>query len=135
MKTYISKFILFHIFILSLTFLLISCKSDRGGALRNPNPSENPVYLTEEAQTKELYVEHLAGLNPENPKTDKTYWNEADRLVVENEWITFTYLQREVISITVKENTSNEPRKYNLPMHGTPGRAILHVIQNEKIGN
>ncbi|MEG2122175.1 MAG: hypothetical protein RRZ64_09015, partial [Rikenellaceae bacterium] len=66
MKTLFSKFYGLIIVALLYPFLLTSCKED--GEYRKP--SENPVYLSAEAQTKEIRVIYPYMIYSYNPKKD-----------------------------------------------------------------
>lgn len=125
-------------FLLLMSCVLTSCMQNKnemdeiGKGIKNPIPSENPISLTAEAQTKEIDVKNLAGFSLENPKTDKTYKNEAGHSVLESDWVTFTFIPLKTLQITVKENTTNESRTHNLLLNGIPGGANLIIIQNGK---
>lgn len=134
MSTHFYKFTQRTIYTISFVFLLMSCKM-MGDDTAHPRPSENPVFLTAEMQVKEIYVENLAGFDPENYETDKTYHNDTGHLVVESDWITFTSGGNGIIIIDVQENTLTESRTYALPMRGKPGKTVLQIIQNSKNAN
>lgn len=122
---------------LFLPCILVSCRQE-GKGMKHPKPSENPVYLTAEAQTKDITVKNLALIYPEK-ETDKLEIDgEKGIMTLETDWFTITTIHEregEKMTFEVKANTSNESRTYNLEMSGKPGKTILHIIQSGKTGN
>lgn len=69
MKNYnFSKSLILPIILLTLILACVSCTRDE--KITHPEPSENPVSLNAEAQSKEVYIRHLSGVKPEDPQTD-----------------------------------------------------------------
>lgn len=146
MKTtnyYLKKSYGLAIFILLLPFTFASCRGE-GADMRYPEPSENPINLTSEEQTKHTIVKHLIGISPENPETDKVYVNNTQtattnpETIIENDWITITeggYMPMENLKIGVKENSASESRSYRLTIHSSMRTAYLTITQSGKIGN
>lgn len=106
-----------------------------------PEPSENPIYLTSEAQTKDTWVKYMFSIGAENPKMDTVEFNNVQTatqnlwIKIHNDWITLDEggtLPKEVIRITVKENTSPYSRSYVVTSHSHLAETKIAIIQAGK---
>lgn len=105
-----------------------------------PQPEENPLYLSSDAQTVTIKVEYLSSISAEDPERDKEILNmetEPHWKKVENEWISFylehiySYTKSKII-ITVQKNDTGQERRYKLNLHGHVSNSIWTVIQEPK---
>ncbi|MEG1999600.1 MAG: hypothetical protein RR015_06260 [Bacteroidales bacterium] len=141
MKTLFSKFYGLIIVALLYPFLLTSCADKDGTSIVYPKPSENPVYLSAEAQTKDIQVNPLFMIFSYNPEkdiitgdgtqTDTTSpWRQ-----IQHDWVTVKCgdnVPDETIRITVTENTTADLRIYALDMSFRGEITPLVIIQNGK---
>lgn len=122
--------------LLCLLFLF-SCK-DYSEPITFPEPQQNPLYLSSEAQTKDTWVKNLSNIGAENPETDEVYRDNHQTTTsnpstkIKNGWIILDEggtLPKESIRITIKENTSDKPRSYELKIYSHYKEARLLIIQ------
>ena len=146
----INKSIIVVVLISTLPILTISCRNLKGVVdILYPAPTENPVYFSSEAQTKNIFVENITGVYPENCKTEIVDINntitetENCWIIIANDWLTIRYgqndLPKRTVEITVKENTTDLRRFYNLEMSGFPGgnmaTDMLIIVQEARYTN
>lgn len=126
------------VFVLSLPILLVSCYRT---PMAYPAPSENPILLTAENQTKYTMIKNLAGISPENPETDQIISDNHQTetfnpwTMISNDWIIITEggsMPMEKLKIEVKENSSQQPRSYELKIYSMMQVSILTITQNGK---
>lgn len=117
-------------------FILLACTSTE-----YPEPSEDPIHLTSEAQTKYTRVKNLYGIGAENPETDKIYVDNNQtatrfpEIIIENDWIRITeggVMPMDKLEIVVKENTLPQPRSYNLTINSHIQTSRLTIVQAGK---
>lgn len=115
--------------ILFSTFLLISCTK-----VTYPEPSENPVLLTYEAQTKKITVENMVSIAREDATDEKIVGD--DYITIQNDWVSFTksssFVPKNTLKIVVKENTTGEPRSHTVSLKSGTKNTILTVTQAGK---
>ncbi len=137
------------ILLLLLSLLITSCGNEKVNRPRYPIPEENPVYFRNEAQTKTIFVENITWVYPENPETeiidrnDDISHTEGRWVIIANDWVRIRYgqndLPKRTVEITVKENTTDLRRFYNLEMSGFPGgnmaTDMLIIVQEARYTN
>ena len=135
----IREFIILHtLVILFSSLFFISCNRQvEVNRIKYPIPDENPVCFSSEAQTKIVPVDNITWIDAENPDTDIVEQTDTQPrwILIKNDWVQIRYYQSlldDDVEITVKENTSREPRKYNLLVYGSPTteeNVTLQIIQ------
>lgn len=136
MNTYYSKLSKF-VYIICIVCFFTSCGSGEEKGCENPvypEPSENPAYLTAEAQTRSVHVKYMMRIGT-NISDDQDPFPLSDGVIIKNDWITMTWghgLPNEIVEITVKENTSNQPRSYELLTCNKWLETPLIITQNGK---
>ncbi len=122
------------ILFLLLLLLVISGCNIKGCEIRYPEPKENPVYLSSEAQTNTIHVENITWIVEENSDTDIVEQTDTSPrwIIIKNDWVQIRYyesLSDDDLEITVSENTSSSPRKYNLLIYGSPAPIIYETLE------
>lgn len=139
-KHFSCKYYSLAVFLLLFSLISTSCREE-GKGIRYPEPSENPIYLTSNAETKDTWVKNVFGINAENPETDNVEINDTNTsttssgTIIENDWIRIEYgnkLAKGVMRITVKENTLPHSRSYILKIYSDLKESKLAIIQAGK---
>lgn len=127
----LNKFNFRIIFPVLLTLFIISCAQDK---IIYPEPAENPVNLTAEAQSKKVFIKHMMTIGENKPNYENPEWSD-DGVVIRDDWIVITFgygLPHEVIEITVTENNTNLPRTYEIITFHKWLKTPLIIIQSGK---
>lgn len=104
-----------------------------------PQPEENPLYISKDAQTVVTTVGGLVGIDAQDPEQDKITINKPTNgsaggwTRIENDWITIFQSwdnnESDKVEITVKENTTGYRRTYILGLTSKMKESSLTIIQ------
>lgn len=127
--------------LLFVSALLSSCFFGYGDN-EIPEPVENPLIISSDAQTVNTKVKNLINMTRENPETDKITVNEmvteTESLwsLIETDWISIYHelspKNHEKLKITVKENNTGHERRYVLGLAAEIKKSSLTIIQEAK---
>lgn len=107
--------------------------------ITTPQPEENPLYISKDAQSVVTRVGGLVGIHAQDPEQDKTIINKPTNgsaggwTKIENDWITIFQSwdsdKSDKVQITVTENNTGQRRTYILGITSKMKKSTLTIIQ------